>query len=381
MRPKQTDTAACDRMFAEAAALDARADFPGAVRLLEAAVVDFPDWPEGLLNLGVAHGRQGDLVRAETVIRRSLALRPNDPVISYNLAAALLKLGQLAEGFALFEARSFIPGLAAPKPSLPYPEWAGEDLAGQRLLIWPDQGFGDQIMYARFVALLVERGAEVTLLCAPGLVRLYAANLKAQVIGASGAIEFPEPDDWVMGLSLAHHLGFTLETLPAAPYLSAPGARLKAPTGIGFVVKGAPRQANDHNRSLTPAAVGDLIEVLGPATHLDPEVTGARDFADTAAIIAELDLVVTVDTSVAHLARAMGKPVWIMLTDVGACWRWMRDAVTARGIRRRGYFVRAGLVTGLPLSRPSSRNWPAGRRSQAIAAGLGFRAQHPAWCA
>jgi hypothetical protein len=211
------------------------------------------------------------------------------------------------------------------KPALPYPEWRGEDVAGKRLLIWPEQGYGDQIQFARFARLLKARGAEVTLFCHAELAPLFAESMGVQALAASGEVEFPDPDFWVMQGSLAARLGVTVDTIPAEPYLRAvrPGPPLGDGFKVGLKTEGNPGHSNDANRSLRPEQAQRLRELPARIVELDPAATGACDFADTAAIVDQLDLVICVDTSVAHLAGAMGKPVWVLIPAVETDWRWL----------------------------------------------------------
>jgi len=267
--------------------------------------------------------RLGDLAGAEGAYRRAMALAPQAWGTARALGVLLLRQGRYAEGFALFEARHHLPQYA--KPDLAFPEWRGEPLAGKRLLIWPEQGLGDQIQFARFARTAHEQGAQVTLLCWAPLARLFAASLPAQVLAAQGAVAFEDPDYWVMSMSLAARFGASLETLPAKPYLVAPGGPAAPPRSgdgprIGLMARGAP--GGDATRALSEAAEAALRALPGQVIGLSPEETGARDFADTAGVIAGLDLVIAVDTAVAHLAGAMGKPCWVLLS-AEPDWRWL----------------------------------------------------------
>ena len=276
-------------------------------------------------HLGVEYERQGRLDEAEAELSQALTLDPGARSTMRTLATLLLSRGYFPEGFVLFEARHDLPNLA--KPPLPYAEWQGEPLRGKRLLVWPEQGYGDQIQFARFAPILAAQGAEVTLLCRPGLERLLGGSLGVEVLAAAGPVEFPDPDYWVMTVSLAWRMGVTLETIPGEPYLrpiepppaSGPGFK------VGLVTSGSAAHANDANRSLPPDAAARLRRLDATIVELDPARSGARDFADTAAIIAGLDLVISVDTSVAHLAGAMGKPCWTLIPALNTDWRWLRD--------------------------------------------------------
>ena len=240
------------------------------------------------------------------------------------LGARLLSEGRYEEGFALWEGRHAAPRLA--KPKLAWPEWRGEPLAGKRLVVWPEQGLGDQIMFARFAPLLQRQGVDVTVLCLPPLQRLLAGCLGVRVLAATGAVSFPDPDYWVMTCSLAGRMGVTVESIPAAPYLRALGPGPGLPEGfkVGLVTSGSPAHGNDAQRSLPPQEAARLRAMAAQVVPLDPANTGARDFADTAAIVEQLDLVVTVDTAAAHLAGAMGKPCWVLVPAVGTDWRWLQ---------------------------------------------------------
>jgi hypothetical protein len=314
-----------ESLRAQAAAERAAGRWDRAADLWRAAAEADPGAAEPHHHLGAEFERQGRLADAEAEWRQALALDPGARSTMRTLAMLLLSLGRFAEGFELFEARHDLPSIA--KPPLPYPEWRSEPLAGKHLLIWPEQGYGDQIQFARFAPILAAQGAQVTLLCRPGLERLLAGSLGVEVLPASGAVEFPDPDYWVMAVSLAARMGVTLETLPGEPYLRAPGPP-PAPTPgfkIGLVTSGSAAHVNDANRSLSPDAAARLRRLDAKIVELDPALSGARDFADTAAIAAGLDLVISVDTSVAHLAGAMGKPCWVLIPAVNTDWRWLRD--------------------------------------------------------
>ena len=234
----------------------------------------------------------------------------------------LLGLGRYAEGWALYESRLD----PAARPALSFPEWQGEDLAGRRLIVWYEQGLGDQIFFARFVAPLKAQGAEVSLVCAPELVRLFDP-LGVTLIPAVGQARIPRHDYWVMAGSLPARLGFDPTTEAFQPFLAAPPARAGT-AGTGVVWRGNPKYAYDAQRSLDETTGRSLLEALPGAVSLAPEDTGAQDFADTAALVAGLDQVVCVDTAVAHLAASMGKPTWVLLSSISTDWRWGQEANT-----------------------------------------------------
>lgn len=156
--------------------------------------------------------RTGDKAELEAAYRHWMRLAPADPLPRYNLSLLLLERGEFAEGWALYEVRTEIPG-HQPRPKLPFPEWKGEDV--RSLLLWPEQGLGDQIQWARYVPAIKARGIAVTMLCAATLVRLFG-RLDVEVIEVGS--EIPVRDAWCMVGSLPHVVG----DVAAEPYLSNP---------------------------------------------------------------------------------------------------------------------------------------------------------------
>jgi len=307
-----------ERIWRRALAEQDQRRFEEAEHLYDRAVQLAPDDPDVHHNRGGFFKLLGRLEEAEASLREALRLRPAAPKIRHALGIVLLSQGRYAEGWPYYDARHEIPELGLPKPAVSYPEWRGEDLSGKKLLIWGEQGLGDQVMFARFAPLLQAQGAVVTLFCHPALSRLFD-GLGVRIVPMSGQVDFPEPDYMVMSGSVAGRAGVSPSTLPRAPYLRG----TVAPRGgIGVVSRGNPKHANDRNRSLPDAAAARLMTLPG-AVNLLPEHTGAKDLQDTADIIAGLDLVITVDTSAAHVAGAMGKPVWILLPTLMNDWRWM----------------------------------------------------------
>jgi hypothetical protein len=281
-------------------------------------------------NLGVLLTQVGRPAEGELAARYALSLEPGRAVVLHALAHSLMMQGKYKEGWKIYEVRAFMPDLNTGFPrEFPFPRWEGQPLAGKRLAIFPEQGLGDQMQFARFVPQLIDQAGAVTLLTAAPLMRLFQHNFPgAEIVRAAGNTEFPDPDYWITLHDLPGVLNVELDTIPTEPYLRAPGIWGSPPDGfkIGLKTKGNPKFVNDQYRSL-PQPLADRLraELPGVVVSLEPEETGVRDMADTAAMIDQIDLLVSVDTSVAHLAGAMGKPCLLLVPGYSPDWRWMHD--------------------------------------------------------
>jgi hypothetical protein len=269
-------------------------------------------------NLGVLYQSIGRLAEARTAFEAALAASPGEVTTEHALAILVLAEGDYAQGFQLYEARRRVPGTAIEAPRPGYPEWLGENPSGAHILVVREQGLGDQIQFARYIPELERLGARVTYLCDPALVPLFRSN-GIDAVGAERGAAYPRADYWTMLYTLPLRLGVTLEGLSGGAYLQAEAV---GGGGVGVKSRGSEAHRHDQFRSLGPEAAVRL-EALG--RDLDPAATGARDFLETARIVASLDRVIAVDTSVAHLAGALGKPVLILLSDLHTDWRWLRD--------------------------------------------------------
>ncbi len=341
-----------------ASALNDLGRSPEALAAADRAIALDPQLADAHNNRGVALYTQRRLDEALACYDRALAIAPDAAEPHVNRALARLLAGDLAAGFAEYRWRWRLSGVERERPRIGCPEWEGEPLAGQRLLIFAEQGFGDTLQFVRFVPRAATLGAGVTLLVEAPLVKLLAASLP----GVEVVDRLPENaafDAQAAMLCLPRLLGVTLDTVPAdTPYLAADPAasagwarRLAALPGrkVGLVWAGASRRhepaaaAIDARRSLRLAQLAPLASAPGvqfvslqigePAAEASAPPRGLQlvdwtgelgDFADTAALVAGLDLVISVDTSVAHLAGALGRPVWI-LSRYDGCWRWLRD--------------------------------------------------------
>ena len=261
------------------------------------------------------------LPQAEAAYRRVLELTPDDQDSAFYLGQVLLALGDYAGGWPLYELRP--PRLKFPARTMTFPEWQGQPLAGKSLYIWREQGFGDQIMAARFLPML--GAARITYAGLEPMRRLLAHMPIDFVEAKPRWNQIPQHDYWALPMSLPHRLGIRPDNIPAEPYLT--GAPVASDARIGVIWRGNPDNANDRYRALPAEAAARLLALPG-AISLEPEDTGAADFQGTADLIAGLDLVITVDTAVAHLAGAMGRPVWVLLARHALDWHWPRAATT-----------------------------------------------------
>jgi len=299
-------------------------------------------------NLAVTLAEQGRLDEALTAYRLALALQPDLPEAHYNFGMALLRQGNLAAGWAEYEWRWGTRLMMAGRRPFSQPQWGGAPGAGGTLLIHAEQGFGDTLQFCRYAELAAARGWRVVLEVQAPLVRLLRGLSRVAAVIAHGEA-LPAFDSHCPMMSLPRALGTVTETIPgAAPYLHPDPAavahwqsRLPVRAGkrVGLVWAGSARAhapalaALDKRRSVPLSRLAPLfgvpgIEWLSLQKDGDPEgfpllnlMGEMADFADTAALIANLDLVISVDTAVAHLAAAMGKPVWL-LNRFDSCWRW-----------------------------------------------------------
>ncbi|MBI4657443.1 MAG: tetratricopeptide repeat protein [Verrucomicrobia bacterium] len=307
-----------------------------------------PGLAEAWLNLGVARQAAGNVTEAIECFQRALELRPQYEEARYNLGIAELLAGHLDAGWQNYEARWRTENPLFANRGFRQPHWQGQSLRGRTLFVHCEQGLGDAIHFARYLPLIAQQGASVVLECPQPLVRLLAAvQGVAKVVPRGG--EVPPCDFHVPLLSLPHRMKTTIETIPSrTPYLRVPKeARLKLPPlpperrKIGLAWAGSPLHGRDRSRSISFRKLRPILSIdsavffslqVGAANrelsdipegrqvvNLEPQLT---DFAVTASAIEQLDLVICVDTAVAHLAGALGKPVWVLL-PYAPDWRWL----------------------------------------------------------
>ncbi len=317
------------------------------------AIACSPESAAAWSNLGVLCIGLKRETEAEELLRKALALDPTFAKAQFNLAYLQLRQGRFEEGWQSLEARDWYRGL---ENHFECPRWRGESLSGKSLLIGYEAGHGDVIQFCRYATLLKDQGtARITLLCHPALKTLLATLAGVdQVLAFDQDVPRSGWDYWTPLLSLPYHCQTRADSIPAAiPYLHASADRMakwgaRLPLGkprVGLVWKGNPKFDNDADRSIARL---DLLAPLGAVPGLNfislqkgagedearqPPLglallhlgTDLEDFADAAAIVAQLDLLISVDTAMAHLAGALGTPCWLLLPDHMADWRWQSE--------------------------------------------------------
>ncbi|HLJ63302.1 MAG TPA: tetratricopeptide repeat-containing glycosyltransferase family protein [Stellaceae bacterium] len=309
---------------------------------------------DALVHLGATLREAGETEAAIAVHRQALALSPGQPDAALNIAFALLSEGDLPGGSAAYECRFAGGRYPLPDHSL----WDGAPLPGGTLLLWAELGFGDTIQFIRYAKLIRPRVGRLALRCHPALVALMRTMPELDDVIS---IEAPLPrfDAYIPLVSLMRVLGTTLATIPSqTPYLAPPpdrvtrfsGVRARGALTVGLVWAGNPGHGNDRRRSLPLTALGRLFSLpnkfrvvsvqvsafTGTARRFDQEIRASPwadrlidlgptlgDFADTAAVLSSLDLLIAVDTAVVHVAGALGVKGWVLL-PFNADWRWLK---------------------------------------------------------
>jgi Tfp pilus assembly protein PilF len=319
-----------------------------AMQCYRAALQARPDFSTAQLNLGYLLQEAGDNEGAIAAYQAAIGLEPELVEAHVNLGMQLLLAGRYAEGWAEYEWRLRYPEYAVPAGAI---RWDGGPLEGRRILLDAEQGFGDAIQFLRYAPLVAQRGGQVTVRCAPKLIQLFRGTLGVEEVVSRDApapgfdLHCPLP-------SLPLVFGTTVQSVPApVPYLNADvdsaarwRARLAhAPANcrVGLVWASQSRQNTALARSIRLEALAPLAAVAGvrfyslqrdaaarqaahaPAGMQLEDLSGElRDFSDDAAVLANLDLLISVDTAIVHLAGAMGRPTWTLL-KFAPDWRWV----------------------------------------------------------
>jgi tetratricopeptide (TPR) repeat protein len=342
-----------------------------------------PAYAEAHHNLANLMRRRGRTGMALSHYRAALRANPMLAEGHYNLGHCLLQLGQFSEGLACYEWRW---RTAEFKPRrCPQPLWDGTPFPGRTLLVEAEQGLGDTLLFMRYLPLARALGGAVTFVCQPALHRLITETPGIGDVIPAG-MPLPHFDLHVPLMSLPHRMGTTVETIPPPTLRLSAGDPLKAHWGerlaqggpgfrIGLAWQGNPKASIDRDRSIPLAALAPLgripgvrlislqkeygrehIQALAPdfrVEDLGPDLDPGPDaFLDTAAVIANLDLVISCDTAITHLAASLGRPVWLLLCTVPD-WRWLagRDDSpwypTVRLFRQRRHGDWADVVTDI----------------------------------
>ena len=320
---------------------DAEACYKRAVKIM-------PDIPDLHYNLGRVLYEQANWDAAEDAFRQTLKLNGSHPLAHWNLSHTLLMNGEYSEAWPHYEWRWRCPGFTTQIPDFGKPRWNGSSLDKRTILVFAEQGFGDTIQFIRYVPKLTAAGATVEILCQPELERLFAGVEGINGI-TSNTDELPPFDVHCPLISLPLLTDADSDTVPAdIPYIAVPDGGAALPDAgeglkIGLVWVGRSTHAMEEQRSLRPDVLAPVLDVEGcqffalhdaaergnlAAAGLADMVTDLSDliddFGDTARLIDELDLLISVDTAAAHLAGALGKPVWTLLPFIPD-WRWMAD--------------------------------------------------------
>ncbi len=355
-------------------------DHHRAIESFDRAIELDPDYAKAFHSLGSSRQALGELAAAKAAYHRALDIEPEytavisnlasvlvlqgsqegadwfeklveqepaSAVAHWNLSTALLMLGDYIRGWKEYEWRWQWEGFTSPKRGFEQPQWNGEPLEGATILLHAEQGFGDTLQFIRYAPLVAQRGGRVVLEVQPGLKRLLQ-----RLPGIAECVEAGEPlpefNYHCPMMSLAAVFGTTIETVPPVPsgFLGHTGL-ISSQTKVnhdclkvGLVWAGNPKHQNDALRSISlaellPLAKIDVVSFVslqkGPASAQTAEghwpvklpdlLSEAIDFAETAAIVTNLDLVITVDTAMAHLVGTMEKPVWILHSHIPD-WRW-----------------------------------------------------------
>jgi len=308
-----------------------------------------PDTPEPHYNLGLTYRDLGEVDKALACFERTLSINPDHVDCHWDHALTLLSKGALKQGFEEYEWRWKLP--RSPARGFDQPLWNGDAMKGKTLLVHQEQGFGDMIQFARFLSEVKKRFQGIVMVeTQPELSSLFSVVEGVDKVINKGST-LPKFDAYIPMMSLARLFEVTEKTIPASvPYMKAPEpqavqlpASMARQRKVGIVWRGKPSHQNDKNRSCDFSHFIELLGIPGVSVYSLQKGPAVReiadagcealvvnlggvlnDFADTAAAIQQLDLVVTVDTGVAHLAGALAVKTWVAL-PFAPDWRWMQE--------------------------------------------------------
>lgn len=334
-----------DRAYNLAVTLNMASKFEEALSFMQQTLLKAPENVPALITAGDSLQALGRVDEAVVAFETAISLAPEHPEAHFNYGLALLTKGELLCGWEEYEWRKKTGAYKKFKPPLNVPIWDGEEITGKSLLLYPEQGMGDSINFIRYATLAHERGARVFCSCPPSLSRLFQMVKGIEEVIPLGA-PVPVTDYQAAIMELPKVFKTSYDNVPlAGGYIDSPPSDFEGPEGfsVGIVWQGNPTLKNDANRSVPLSLFDTLLDVKG--THFyslqvgpgEEQIgllgweerlcvlgPGFNNYADTAGVIAKLDLVIAVDTSVAHLAGALGKAVWLLL-PANADWRWGRE--------------------------------------------------------
>lgn len=321
-----------------------------------------PDSLEANFNLALFLEKSGKMDKAKQIYENILLFHPDDAQTNFSMSNIELLKGDFENGLKNYEWRMKMDDWVSKYPSFIFekPAWNGEPFQGKTLLIHEEQGFGDTLMFVRYIPLVKQLGGKIIFVTTSPLFGLFRQIPGIDILmeRSHDRRDFPDFDCYVFLLSLPRIFQTRIDTIPAdIPYLRSDSHFFqKQPVNVkaaqkaraGLVWAGQPKHCNDRNRSIRIDQFSPLLEIKdimfiglqkgersGEAGHLMNQFKNfinmgeeCRDFSDTASVISALDLLITVDTSVAHLAGAMGKEVWVLL-PVNNDWRWLQDRNTS----------------------------------------------------
>lgn len=296
----------------------------------------------------------GDPVGSIPFLQRAIQLEPNNVTHHFNLAVAYLLSGDYVRGWPAYEVRHNFEHLKGTMPNYPWPVWNGEDLTGKSIFVRGEQGHGDIIQFVRFIQNLKNIGGKVTVQVTDGLIPLIQSSEIGRDVRVLSYAEHPGDtfDYWIPIMSLPGKLNVRVDNLPTVIQYLNPNPALVADwrrnlgaknrLRVGFAWSGRRDSWINQHKAMPFATMLGLIqshtdyewynlqadctaeeekELMAAEVRCFPG--GVNSFADTAALVSNLDVVVSVDTATAHLSAALGKPTWIMLNNYAPCWRWL----------------------------------------------------------
>jgi len=331
-------------------------DFEGATAAYAEACIKDPDCYSAFNNYGNLLRETLRPRQAIPFLQAACTMQFAEAHAPFNLAVAYLSIEDYPNGWKYYESRWDYEHMQGMLPKLEAPRWNGEDLRGKTIFVCGEQGFGDIIQMSRFFQNLYDLGARVKLTVEPNIIPLFEGSAVLESITRPD-VHPGHFDYWTMLMDLPGRLGITRETLPAPlQYIGARQDKIaawqqrlgpKTRMRIGFAYSGRRDSWINQHKSMPLTTMMQLIKQCPEADWISLQVDADEndtallrqeglplypgsisDWTDTAGLVHNLDLVVSVDTAVAHLAAAMGKPVWVPLNRYAPCWRWGVDKDT-----------------------------------------------------